>query len=389
MVSDCNFQPAIVIAAYNRPDSLNRLLNSLARANYPQDQDVPIVISIDHSDCSEITQIADNFIWQFGTKQVIKHEKNLGLKAHIIQCGDLTTKYNSIILLEDDLLVSPCFYDYTIQALKFYNNCDRISGISLYSYFYNEYAKLRFLPLDDGFDNYFLQSATSWGQCWTRKQWQNFKIWYQDYGNISIDDNDYLPEIIIKSWSEQSWKNYFIKYMICNDKYFVVPRISLTTNFSDIGSHVSVSGNDLQAPLIIQNKPWRFSYLSESKAIYDSHYEILPSCLIHYNSSLKYFDFECDLYGTKNLTKLSTEYLITIRNSRSPEASYALALKPQELNIALALEGDFFNLTKVKDCERRPYHKKISQFISLNQKIRTQRLGALFFYSLINEFRKG
>jgi hypothetical protein len=228
-----NIKPAIAIAAYNRPDSLARLLHSIAQADYTGYDDISLIISIDNSPVTEVSEIANNFIWKYGSKKVIKHEKNIGLKANIFFCGDLTEKYKSVIVLEDDLFVSSAFYDYTCQAIKFYNNSDKVTGISLYSYDFNEYAKMRFIPLHDGFDNYFLQSATSWGQAWTWRQWKNFKNWYEC--NSSVSENDPLPENVI-NWKENSWKKHYIKYMVINKKYFVIPRISLTTNFAELGT---------------------------------------------------------------------------------------------------------------------------------------------------------
>ncbi|MGK7895195.1 MAG: glycosyltransferase, partial [Xenococcus sp. (in: cyanobacteria)] len=140
--------PVIIIAAYNRANSLQRLLNSLVRADYTGHDSITLIISIDYSNNSEVILIAENFVWEFGNKEIIKHSTNLGLKQHIIFCGDLTERYQSVIILEDDLIVSPAFYDYTCQALSYYQDQADISGISLYSYFYNEYAQVRFMPLD-------------------------------------------------------------------------------------------------------------------------------------------------------------------------------------------------------------------------------------------------
>ena len=54
-----------------------------------------------------------------GIKKIIKHSKNLGLRAHVITCGDLVNIYDNIIVLEDDLFVSPYFYKYANDALNF------------------------------------------------------------------------------------------------------------------------------------------------------------------------------------------------------------------------------------------------------------------------------
>lgn len=373
--------PVIIIAAYNRANSLQRLLNSLVRADYTGHDSITLIISIDYSNNSEVILIAENFVWEFGNKEIIKHSTNLGLKQHIIFCGDLTERYQSVIILEDDLIVSPAFYDYTCQALSYYQDQADISGISLYSYFYNEYAQVRFMPLDDGFDNYFLQTATSWGQAWTKKQWQDFKNWYKLNYKIPITKQDKVPDKVA-GWSDASWKKYFIKYMILNNKYFVVPRVSLTSNYSEPGANILQKQDQYQAYLLLKNKKFSFSDLSLSQAIYDAHYELEPRSLYLNLPWLTKYNLEFDFYGTKNLTKIKSEYLITIRDSTDPIKSYPLELLPSELNLVFELTGNFFHLTKVTDCRAIAERKKIAQYINLHQYAGIKRYAALIFHSL-------
>lgn len=387
MIDGDNIQPTIIIPAYNRPHSLQRLLNSLAQSNYVGYKNIQLIISVDYSGSSETAKIAEQFIWQFGNKKVIKHQTNLGLKKNVLFCINLIEEYQTVIILEDDLFVAPNFYNYACQAVKFYQSCPEIAGISLYSYHHNEYAQVRFMPLDDGFDNYFIQSVTSWGQLWTKHQWQEFKSWCAASGDISIDGNDPLPDVVINRWSNQSWKKYFIKYMVLTNKYFVVPRVSLTTNFGELGKHLYLPTYNLQVPLIMGQKYWHFSYIYQSQAIYDCHYEITASCLKKANSFLKDFDFECDLYGTKNMSKIKSEYIITLRKSDRPIESYGLTIIPQELNLALSLPGNFFHLTKPEDCQKISMIKKLEQYLSLHQDAGIKRFFLLSIYKIIKRMQ--
>jgi hypothetical protein len=172
--------------------------------------------------------------------------------------------------------------------------------------------------------------------------------------------------------------------MVLENKYFVVPRISLTTNFGELGKHISLATNNLQVPLIMGKKSWKFCELNQSQALYDCHYEIKADCLKKFNNFLQHFDFECDLYGTKNLEKIQSEYIITIRDSTQKIKSYSLTMIPHELNIALALEGDFFNLSKVQDCSSTRTKKKLAQYICLHQDAGIKRFGALSIYNMVN-----
>src|ERR1051325_5197834 len=135
--------PAIVISAYNRPVALKRLLLSLSKAVYPQGNQTRLVISIDHGEeaaYQKVVDIAKAFEWTCGPKEVIEQDEHLGLVEHVFFCCGLTQKYDAVIYLEDDLIVSPAFYTYCAQAFNFYKEDHRIAAISLYALWFHGYT---------------------------------------------------------------------------------------------------------------------------------------------------------------------------------------------------------------------------------------------------------
>lgn len=381
MHSHLSSLPAIVIVAFDRPASLERILGSIARADYAGYQDIPLVISVDKSDCAEVLEIAEAFVWKYGTKRVIAHEENEGLRNHIISCGDLTEEYGAIILLEDDLYVSPAFYDYAVQAMAFYGVDETLSGISLYSYDLNEHTTMRFCAIDDGFDTYFIQTASSWGQLWTKAQWSGFRSWYAANAHLKVNQDDPLPDNVI-NWGEKSWKKYFIKYMVFEKKYFVYPRVSLTTNLGEVGTHTRTEFANNRVSLAIRRKTYEFSHFGDSICVYDSHYELEARCLKLLNDDLAQFDFECDLYGIKRLDKVKSKYLLSIRDCTSPILSYASKQMPYELNMVFDFAGGFFHLGKVDDFEGIPLRKQFTQLKGLHKDLGWRRYGLLFLRGL-------
>jgi len=337
-------KPTIVVVAYNRVDSLSRLLQSLLVSNV--ETNTKLVISIDYSGDDSVESYANSFDWSHGEKVVITHEKNLGLRRHVLKCGDLTTKYGSIILLEDDLVVSPMFYQYTQNALDFYEDNCHVGGVSLYNHKYNVNSRLTFEPLVDGFDNYWLQFASSWGQAWTVKQWKEFRAWY-DNDQIMLTEEDSIPTNVV-NWPESSWLKYFIKYLVVKNKYFIYPRESLTTNFSDIGTHVTKKDFTFQVSLSLSKDHFNFSSIDESNSIYDVFFEIKPQILKKFNKALDNINFEVDLYGTKQLSTIKSEFLLSSKDLiGKPVMSFARELRPHDLNITsnfLINENAIFNL---------------------------------------------
>ena len=326
--------PAVIIPAFNRSGALKRLLGAIDRSFFFS-KEVKIIISLDGGFSKDVLNIAEHFSNRFhkGKVDIIKRQKNLGVRDHILWCGNQTEKYGSVIVLEDDLYVNPNFYDFSINAANFFKDEEYVAGISLYSYRYNEFAKLPFEPLNNGFDNYFMQTTSSWGQIWTKKQWQKFKQWYNHPDNLNIREYIDLPEAVL-NWKESSWKKYFNKYLVDNDLYFVYPYTSYTTNFSDKGGVHNFKGtNILQVPLnasIKRSNEYRFNTLNNSISVYDAFME--PTSDPFYCSLLEIGDeIEFDFYGIKPMELLKKKkYVITTKRVNKCLRSFDLSLKPFE-----------------------------------------------------------
>ncbi|WKA57751.1 glycosyltransferase [Planococcus shenhongbingii] len=323
----------LVAVAYNRPESLSRLLASLSRASY-LDYSVRLIISIDHGGPDKVKEIADSFDWKFGEKKVIIHEQNLGLRKHILQCGDLTEQYDNIIVLEDDVFVAKNFYLYALSALEFYKDNKKVSGISLYSHKFNETAKLPFSPIKEEHDVFFLQIAASSGQLWTVRHWLDFREWYEK--DTKDDGWDKVPENIA-GWPKSSWKKYFTKYLIEENKFFVYPYDSLTTNFGDIGQHFWKANSSAQVPLDRVKDHYKFCEIEDTMAVYDAFCE-------NYNLSAHFSNYpdRCtiDLYGTKKNLMIDG-FLLSVNNyPYKILRQYGMALKPIEENVYHDIPGD-------------------------------------------------
>ena len=164
---------AIIVVTYLRENSLKRLLNSLLNVDYLGDS-VDLIISIDYSGNESIKNIATNFNWPFGEKKTISHSEKLGLRAHILKCGDFTNQYSHVCIIEDDLFVSPGLYNFAKQASDYYENDEMVAGISLYTHLYNHIANRPFYPIDDGFDVFFYNKPNHGDNCGRQKNGQNF-----------------------------------------------------------------------------------------------------------------------------------------------------------------------------------------------------------------------
>lgn len=325
--------PTLVVIGYNRPASLRRLLRSLSRAHYPE-QPVRLVISLDRADSDAALQVAEDYLWPFGEKRIIARPERLGLRRHVLACGDLTEEYGDIVVLEDDLFVSPFFYQYASRALAYYAGDPRIAGISLYGQQFNQTANLPFTPLDNGdADVFFMQLAASWGQAWSREHWRGFRQWLERHGT-NIDDIDGIPGDI-RAWPDSSWLKLHNAYVIAHELYFVYPYRSLTTNFGDPGQHFHIASSRFQVPLQQQPIDYQFAPLADSLAVYDAFCELAPDSLKRLNGKLAGLDFSVNLYGCKDCREG-----LQLTLSEAPGLlNFSLSMKPMELSVLHDVEG--------------------------------------------------
>ncbi len=356
-----NSKPVIVVVAYNRADSLERLLQSLLYTR--EISDAKLIISIDNQEPHnlDVKELAESFHWPFGEKEVRYQSQHLGLKKHVLQCGDLSIEYGSVIVLEDDLFVSPYFYKYAMAAMEFYENDKKIGGISLYNQPRQEAEELPFMPLADQSDVYFLQLPSSLGQLWTREHWTQFRSWFDSGPDLTKIP---IPHYIFR-WPETSWKKYYAAFLLESDKYFVYPRVSLTTNFFDAGTHMSdASSHGGQSPLKVFNTEPRFLELFDSNCIYDMSLELLPDLVKKLVVEKIDYDFELDLYGSKEVDKIKTPFVITSRPCHNPIKGFRRALKPHEVNVIFNLEGTELSLCKKEDIIDRKMNsaERLSEF---------------------------
>lgn len=346
--------PAIVVATYNRPEALLRLLKSIAKADYQGYKNIPLVISVDGGGNPQCTRIAEEFEWQYGEKRVITHSENIGLKAHILSCGDLTEQYGAIIMLEEDVYVSPYFYDYSVQTTSFYQDEKKIAGVSLYLYRFNEYADIAFfMPISNGADVFFMQIPSSLGQCWTHKQWSQFKIWLNE--NSAKEITTLLP-YSVRQWDRKnSWKLFFYAYMVECDKFFVYPYTAYSVCMGDEGEHLTQKMNVMQNVLALLPQKYIFIPFSKNSVVYDAYMELLPNFLWKFGFHDKE-NFCVNIYGNK--LDVTQEYMLSMLPCTSPIEEYGVDFIPLENNVILRNAGQGLSFGKTINFIKQEFSQK-------------------------------
>jgi hypothetical protein len=330
-------RPVIIAIGFSRAQSLSRLLRSLNQAEYPHEVD--LIISLDGEAATDVIAVAREFEFEHGRHLVRIQPQRLGLRNHILWAGDQSQEHGSVIVLEDDIVVDRHFYRYGVSAVHAYSNESRVAGIALYSPRRNEFANLPFIPLENSLSSYFMQIPCSWGQLWTQSQWSRFRSWYDPFLESGrIEDVD-LPDQV-KAWSAASWKKYFAAYLVLEDKYFLYPYRSYTTNCSDSGgTHIGAETSIHQVPLADQSRSFEkvlHGDFTESSVTYDAFMEpgvtrIAGMLEVDANS------LEVDIYGIKPQSLLSKKkYVLTTKACDEYDWAAYLALRPVEIAIEYA-----------------------------------------------------
>ncbi len=340
--------PAIVVMAYNRPSSLERLLRSLDRASVPESVDLVISVDGGGSQHHAVTELAEGFVWSGGNKEVLQHE-HLGLVDHFHRCGDLTGRFGSVVLLEDDLVVGPNFFQWATVGLAAAAADARLAGGCLSAPWFDGYRQLPFEPLLDGSAAFYLQVPWFHGMAWTSAMWQGYRQWQPPTPPVPI-------HAAFDQLDSDEWFPDAVRYLAANQRFYVMPREAHASNTGAAGQHFDRDSDFFQVPIQLGTTPiGQIVSLDDSFAVYDDHLELLPSVLGQLCPELvdvvpdPVADLTVDLLAVRDPSTIKTPWVLTTRPVTAAERRWGLAMRPPVMNliegtpgrdIALARSGD-------------------------------------------------
>ena len=323
---------AIIVVAYNRVKSIERLLTSLEQANY-ENNNVTLIISIDKSDTSSVSDYANNFEWKHGDKIVKVWKENQGLKKHMLSLGSYFDSFDALVVLEDDIIVSPCFYSYVTATVTKYFENPLIAGISLYNFPINPYSHLLFEPVITDYDVFLMNTAQSWGQIWLKNQWQEFYKWYLE--NVDFEYSDRIPSQLFQ-W-KKSWLKYHTRYCIERNKYFIYPYFSYSSNCGDAGTHAEEKNYAFQSILRIGAPQFILPKSEEDYICYDGFFE---NKQIYKTLNISEDDLLLDLNRIHRSSCGKRFWLTTSKLDFKIVKTFGLELRPIELNVTENIQGN-------------------------------------------------
>lgn len=169
MDSDVKKAP-IAFFAYRRPLHALKSLESLSKCEGADESELFIYCDgakgkEDRKDVEETRRAVKSKDW-CGKVHVIERDKNMGLADSIITgVTELVNKYGRVIVLEDDLILSPQFLNYMNDALEFYRDAPKVMHISGYV----------FPVKGDLPETFFYRAASCWGWATWKRAWDSFE----------------------------------------------------------------------------------------------------------------------------------------------------------------------------------------------------------------------
>lgn len=241
----------IVVFAYNRPNHLYRLLESLKLNDAIVDSKIYFYIDGPRSESDKILvdkvyEVVDAFSREYKT-DIKKASVNLGLSTSILQgLNELFQLHDRLIILEDDLVLGRYFLDFCNEGLDRYINNQEIGSIQGYSS----------IELNNE-STYFLRGADCWGWATWKNRWDLFcsdskillSVLEKTNQSFAFDLQGSYPYTNMLRREARgevdSWAIRWHASMFLNNKISLYPGKSLVVNsgFDGSGTHYSPNKN--------------------------------------------------------------------------------------------------------------------------------------------------
>jgi hypothetical protein len=181
---------AVAIFAFNRPESLRRLLTCFGRNPRATAAEVFVFIDgprdgRDIEAVEQTAQVAEEFA---GSRwRIVRSPVNKGLKRSVFEgVTEVCSAFGHAVVLEDDLVLSNSAIDYFSAALERYSDEERVWSICGYTY---ESPRLT-----SEHRTFFLPFAHPWGWATWQRAWSKFQ-----FDPVALDD-ELLGSPTFRSW---------------------------------------------------------------------------------------------------------------------------------------------------------------------------------------------
>ena len=234
----------IAVFLYNRADKSYSCLKSLSQNRGFNDSPLYIFIDgpksyKDKNQIEAVKKVVTDFEFK-NLKKVQASNSNKGLANSIFQgVEEILNLYDTVIVIEDDLILSPLFLNFMNKCLKKYNTNDiyQVSG-----YIWGGSLKNTNRP-------FLIPNVNSWGWATWKSKWINFQLGKINNENLNDFDNKTIYDFNLKNsynyfkilkkhirGKVDSWAIQWYYFVFINKGYTIYPPTSLLVNNGMDGS---------------------------------------------------------------------------------------------------------------------------------------------------------
>jgi hypothetical protein len=238
----------VAFIIFNRPDTTDRVFQAIRQAQ-PQQllviADGPRVDRLGEAEkCAASRAIIDRVDWEC---EVLTNysDTNLGCKRRVSSGIDwVFSQVEEAIILEDDCLPTPSFFQFCQTLLEKYRYDDRISMIGGTNY-QQEHSRT-------SYSYYFSKYAHIWGWATWRRAWENYDVDIQTWPECKRDDllrSAFHDAYEQKFWSDEfdqvhagkidTWDYQWVYTCLSQNRLSIVPDHNLISNigFGEDATH--------------------------------------------------------------------------------------------------------------------------------------------------------
>lgn len=294
----------IALFTYNRADKTKRVVESLLLNQEAKDSDLFIFSDGPKTEAKaagvEENRMYIHTISGFKNITIIERDKNWGLANSLIAgITDVINQYGKVIVVEDDLVLSPYFLKFMNDGLEKYEDDDRVGTICGYVFPFQK-------SLPDTFFLYFMHpwGWATWKRSWnlldtdTKRLLRKMRFKTKKFnlgGNCGSYGNLYCQKVgLVDSWYIRFYASLFL-----NKKLNLFPGYSMVKNNGLDGSGVHCGNGWLEinnfelnsAPIKLNNILVEESQMAYSifKSFYDTtvHVSYLKKKVIDFKSFIR------------------------------------------------------------------------------------------------------
>jgi hypothetical protein len=275
----------IIAIGCNRPEGILRTLNSVKGGNVPHG--AALHICIDACGVPEVEEVAKEFEWPYGKKEITVRQERFGLSKHIASCWENPLPGQWALFVEDDLVVAPHAFSAFAEALAIraeHEHASNIVGIGLHDARVNQYCtngRMHSMPCPDiqklcntttetysilgslmclhnqSHNSWILnQMPSSWGGFYEAKGWSMFQKYYPSRARLTVGESLIVgvPHSLSNEWTN-SWKRFYMELMFNAGWTFMYrthpEQMGFATTLRSSGAHTTLTNTEAERKCLV------------------------------------------------------------------------------------------------------------------------------------------